>query len=319
MILEEIMRIDSNAIVIENLTCKFGDLIAVDHLSLCVPKGIVFGFLGQNGAGKTTTIRMLLGLLEPDGGTASILGYDISTQAQAIREHTGALLEHNGLYEQMTAYENLEYFARIFRLSFSERKARIFELLTHLSLWDRRNDLIGTWSKGMRQKLAVTRSILHHPSLVILDEPTSGLDPLAAVDLREDLLSLKKKEGTTIFLNTHNLPEAEKLCDLVGIIDRGRLLVVAPPKELIVGKASPYLEISGTSFSQGLVDCLLQHPAVNDVQVEPGHLRIHLTDETIVNELIALVAKSGANIQAVSRGNSSLESVFVDLVRKEHL
>ena len=179
-----------NAIVTDDLTCKFGDLVAVDHLTLTIPKGKVFGFLGRNGAGKTTTIRMLLGLLEAESGSARVLGYDIESQGQAIRDHCGALLEHNGLYERMTAYENLEFFARIFLLSPAKRKDRIHELLTHLSLWDRRNELVGTWSKGMRQKLAVARSLLHHPALIFLDEPTSGLDPMAAVDLREDLLSL---------------------------------------------------------------------------------------------------------------------------------
>jgi ABC-2 type transport system ATP-binding protein len=316
MTLEEMTNMDTDAIIIENLTCKFGKLTAVDHLNLSVPRGIVFGFLGQNGAGKTTTIRMLLGLLEPSEGKASVMGYDISRQGQAIREHAGALLEHNGLYERMTAIENLEYFGRIFRLSSSKRKSRIQELLTHLSLWDRRNELVGTWSKGMRQKLAVARSMLHHPPLVILDEPTSGLDPLAAVELREDLLSLKAKEGTTIFLNTHNLPEAEKLCDLVGIIDRGRLLAIAPPKELMVRGTNPCLEISGSSFSQELVDQLRRHSAVADANVKGGILQIHLADEAVANELIALVAQSGANIQTVIRGSASLEDVFVNLVKE---
>ena len=162
------------AIATHGLTCRFGNLVAVDHLDLQVPRGIVFGFLGQNGAGKTTTIRMLLGLLEASEGSAEVLGFDIASRGQSIRERTGALMEHNGLYERMTAEENLEYFGRIYRLPPGERRQRIRELLTHMSLWERRNELVGTWSKGMRQKLAVMRSILHHPSLVFLDEPTSG-------------------------------------------------------------------------------------------------------------------------------------------------
>ncbi len=305
------------AVITENLTCKFGSLVAVDHLNLSIPRGTLFGFLGLNGAGKTTTIRMLLGLLEPDQGKGTVLGFDITGQGQAIREHSGALLEHNGLYERMTAYENLEYFARIYRISSVERENRIQELLTHLSLWDRRNDLVGTWSKGMRQKLAVARSMLHHPTLVFLDEPTSGLDPLAAVELREDLLSLKAREGTTIFLNTHNLPEAQKLCDLVGIIDHGHLLVVGPPADLLGSKTGTYLEIQGRSFSQDLVVQLRLHRAVTAVEVTGSSLQIHLADETMVNELIALVAQSGADIQNVNRGNADLEDVFINLV-KEH-
>jgi ABC-2 type transport system ATP-binding protein len=303
------------SIITENLTCSFGDLVAVDHINLQVPAGIVFGFLGQNGAGKTTTIRMLLGLLEQSEGEAWVLGFDIRNQGQEIRENTGALMEHNGLYERMTALENLEYFARIYRLSQVERKKRIEELLTHLSLWDRRNDFVSTWSKGMRQKLAVARSMLHHPRLVFLDEPTSGLDPLAAIELREDLLSLKKKEGTTIFLNTHNLPEAEKLCDLVGIIHHGRLLTMAPPRELVLKDTGPILQIVGNKFPHEIINQIEQHPAVLSVELVENVLQIRLKDKEAANELIALVAQSGAEIETINRGAADLEDVFVKLVQ----
>src|SRR5579885_3618104 len=204
------------AIRTEGLTRHFGPVIAVDHLSLEVPAGIVFGFLGQNGAGKTTTIHLLLGLLEPTSGQANVLGYDVRTQSDKIRARSGALLEFAGLYERMSAEDNLDLYGRIYRLPAPVRQARIKELLTHRDLWERRRDLVGTWSRGMKQKLAVARALFHHPPLVFLDEPTAGFDPLAAV-LREDLARLVAREGVTVFLNTHNLTEAEKLCAQVAV------------------------------------------------------------------------------------------------------
>ena len=172
------------AICTENLTCDFDTVRAVDCLSLKVPQGIVFGFLGPNGAGKTTMIRLLLGLLEPTDGWAEALGFDTRTQTGAIRERAGALLEHHGLYERLSAEDNLEFYGRINRVPKAERQARIKELLTDLGPWERRKERVGTWSRGMKQKLAVARALLHRPPLIFLDEPTAGLDPIAAAALR---------------------------------------------------------------------------------------------------------------------------------------
>ena len=306
---------DQHAIVTDHLTCRFGQLVAVDDLSLRIPRGVVFGFLGPNGAGKTTTIRMLLGLLEPSGGSATVLGFDAAKQGDEIRERTGALMEHTGLYDRLTAEENLEYWGRIYRLPASVRAQRIHDDLTHLGLWERRADLVRTWSKGMRQKLAVARSMIHRPPLVFLDEPTSGLDPLASVELREDLLSMRRGEGTTVFLNTHNLPEAEKLCDLVGILDRGRLRTIASPRDLVAAAGSPTLEIIGDSFSPALLEQLRARPDVRDAVLSDNVLRVGLTDERAADAIIALVAESGASIRTVTRGAGDLESVFVSMVR----
>lgn len=164
----------------EHLSRFFGRLKALDDLSIDVPAGIVFGFLGANGAGKTTTIHLLLGLLEPSAGRASVLGFDTHTQGDAIRTRAGALLEFSGLYEHMSAEENLDLYGRICHMPAADRRARTKELLVHLDLWDRRKDQVGTWSRGMKQKLAVARALFHRPPLIFLDEPTSGLDPVAA-------------------------------------------------------------------------------------------------------------------------------------------
>ena len=188
----------------EHLSRFFSTVKAVDDLSLEVPAGIVFGFLGPNGAGKTTTIHLLLGLLEPTRGQAYVLGFDTRTQADEIRTRIGALLEFAGLYERMSAEDNLDFYGRIYHMPAAERRARIKELLTHLDLWDRRRYPVGKWSRGMKQKLAVARALLHHPPLIFLDEPTAGFDPVAAAALRNDLASLVAREGVTVFLNTHN-------------------------------------------------------------------------------------------------------------------
>src|SRR5438105_4480966 len=160
----------------EHLSRFFGTIKAVDDLSLAVPAGIVFGFLGPNGAGKTTTIHLLLGLLEPTAGQAWVMGFDTRTQADAIRARSGALLEFAGLYERMSAEDNLDLYGRIYRMPAPARQARIQELLTHLDLWERRKDQVGKWSRGMKQKLAVARALFHHPPLIFLDEPTAGFD-----------------------------------------------------------------------------------------------------------------------------------------------
>ena len=206
---------NQSAIRTDRLTRDFaseaGPVRAVDNLSLEVPAGIVFGFLGPNGAGKTTTLRLLLGLLEPTQGRAEVLGFDTLSQADAVRTGCGALLEHTGVYEQMSAEDNLELYGRIWRLPGAERKARIKELLSHIGLWERRKDPVGKWSRGMKQKLALARTLLHRPALIFLDEPTAGLDVQSAVEVRNDLAALAAREGVTVFLTTHNMNEAEKL------------------------------------------------------------------------------------------------------------
>ena len=183
-----------NAIQTNQLSRSFGTLKAVDRLTLDVPRGTVFGFLGPNGSGKTTTIRLLLGLLDADIGQAQVLGFDIHKQADEVRARSGALLEHHGLYERLSAADNLDYYGRIWHMTKMEREARIRELLEPLGLYERCNEPIGRWSRGMKQKLAVARTLMHHPELVFLDEPTAGLDPVASAALREDLESWLSKK-----------------------------------------------------------------------------------------------------------------------------
>ena len=192
------------------LTRDFQTVRALDHLDLEVPVGSLFGFLGPNRSGKTKTIRLLLGLLEPSTGRAEVLGLDTQREAHAIRQQSGALLEHHGLYEQLTAADNLEFAGRAWRLSRAQRSGRAEELLRAVGLWDRRHEAVEGWSRGMKQKLAIARALLPRPKLLFLDEPAAGLDPITAVMVRDALRVLTTEAGVTVFLTTHTWPRLRK-------------------------------------------------------------------------------------------------------------
>jgi len=301
----------------EHLSRSFGAVKAVDDLSLEVPAGIVFGFLGPNGAGKTTTIHLLLGLLEPTLGHARVLGFDTRTQSDAIHARCGALLEFSGLYERMSAEDNLDLYGRINLMPAVDRKARIKELLTHLDLWERRKELVGKWSRGMKQKLAVARSLIHRPPLIFLDEPTAGFDPQAAAALHNDLASLVEREGVTVFLNTHNMVEAEKLCARVGVIRQGKLLTVGSPDELRGSKGASQAEIVGDGFNEQMLNLLRARPEVAQAELQNGHLLIDLRGESKIGPLVSLIVESGGLVEEIRRGKASLEEVFLTLMEED--
>jgi ABC-2 type transport system ATP-binding protein len=305
------------AIQIQNIRRDFGQVRALDGLTLDVPSGIVFGFLGPNGAGKTTTIRLLLGLVEPTSGSAQVLGFDTRSQADLIRSHTGALLENTGIYEQLSAEDNLEFYGRVYNLEPDQRRARIRELLVGIGLWERRKERAGDWSRGMRQKLAIARAMLHRPSLVLLDEPTAGLDVEAAVAVREDLTSLAAREGVTIFLTTHNMSEAEKICKHVAVIRKGKLVAEGHPDELRARSGSPQLEVIGRGFSDAVLDRLRKNPVVLAAKTINGRLTIDLQSSTDPAPLVSLLVSEGAQVEEVRRGSASLEQVFLTLMEEE--
>ena len=202
-----------------DLTRKFNGLTAVDNLNLKVRDGEVFGFIGPNGAGKTTTIRMICTLIAPTSGSVLVNGLDVNDPNDAIkiRSMIGFLPEVPGLYETLSAHRNLDFYASLYGVPADKRERRIKELLELLGIWDRRDDTVGKFSKGMKQKIAIARALVHEPEFLFLDEPTSGLDPVASLTVRNFLLELKK-EGRTIFINTHNLDDAERLCDTIGVM-----------------------------------------------------------------------------------------------------
>jgi ABC-2 type transport system ATP-binding protein len=299
------------------LTRDFKSTRAVDALNVVVPRGIVFGFLGPNGSGKTTTIRMLLGLLEPTSGSAEVLGFDTVKRADEIRLQCGALLEHPGLYERLSAQDNLELYARIWNMRAGERRARIKELLESFGLWDRRKDAAGTWSHGMKKKLAVARAMLNRPALLFLDEPSAGLDPVAAAGLREELASVVRREGVTVFLTTHNLSEAEKLCSRVAVIRKGRLLAEGPPDELRANEGGDRVEVAGCGFSDDILNRIRTHPAVRSAALMDERLVLELHDGSKTGPLVRLLVESGAEVEEVRRAKVSLEDVFLALVEED--
>ncbi|MBF6592705.1 MAG: ABC transporter ATP-binding protein [Ktedonobacterales bacterium] len=304
------------AIRTNNLTRDFGSVRAVDSLTLSVPPGIIFGFLGANGAGKTTTIHLLLSLLEPTRGQAEVLGFDTRAHGGEIRARTGALLEFPGLYERLSAEHNLDFYGRVWHLSAAERQDRIKALLTHLDLYDRRKERVGTWSRGMKQKLAIARVLLHRPRLIFLDEPTAGLDPVAAAALRDDLATLVQREGVTVFLNTHNLPEAERLCQQVGVIRQGKLLTVGSPDMLRQQTGRPRADILGDGFTPEVLALLRARPDVTSATMRNDHLLLELPADARVAPIVSALVQAGAEIEEVRRGTASLEEVFLTLMEE---
>lgn len=317
-VLPEKMISSDIAICTQNLARDFESVRAVDNLSLEIPSGSIFGFLGPNGAGKTTTIRLLLGLLEPTSGKAKVLGFDTQTEADQIRARTGALLEHSGIYEQMSAEDNLEFYGRAFLFPEKERKLRIQELLTEMGLWERRTDRVGTWSRGMKQKLALARTILHRPKLILLDEPTAGLDVQAAVSVREDLASLAARENVTIFLTTHNMVDAEKLCHQVAVIREGKLIALGSPDELRARAGKPQVEVIGRGFSNEALTLLQAHPQVTAIKKQNSHLMIDLLEGTDTSTLVNILVGAGAQVEELRRSKASLEDVFLTLTGEKN-
>jgi ABC-2 type transport system ATP-binding protein len=248
-----------------------------------------------------------------------VLGYDTRSHADQIRAETGALLEHTGIYEQMSAEDNLEFFGRAFRMREKARKERIQVLLTDMGLWERRTDRAGSWSRGMKQKLALARALLHRPGLVLLDEPTAGLDVQSAVAIREDLRRLADKENVTIFLTSHNMDEVEKLCDRVAVIRAGRVVAQGNPDELRVRPGSTRIEIQGRGLSAQILDLVRQNPHVAALDSDNGHLVIDLIGVADPSEIVGTLVSSGAQIEEVHRTRASLEEVFLELTGENNV
>jgi len=305
------------AIRLDGLSRDFGSRRAVSGLTLDVPRGLIFGFLGPNGAGKTTTINLLLGLLEPTGGRAEVLGRDPWQDGEGVRRQIGAVLEHTGIYEHLSVFDNLDFFGRAWRMAADERRSRTRELLDAADLWDRRGDKAGSLSSGMQQRLALARAQVHRPPLLFLDEPTAGLDVMAANAVRADLAELPQRHGTTVFLTTHNMAEAERLCSLVAVIRAGRLLALGSPAELRAQPGSQHVEIVGRGFDERVVAALEARPDVIRLAASDAQLDVQLDGLADTAPLISLLVGMGASVSEVRRGQASLEEVFMTLMEED--
>jgi ABC-2 type transport system ATP-binding protein len=305
------------------LTRAFNGVPVVEDVSFDVPAGTLFALLGPNGAGKTTTVRMLMGLIGPTAGGATVAGYRIGGGADAgrlLRRACGMLTEAPGFYERMSAADNLRFFGRLYGIPERTLRAQIEHFLKLLELWDRRDDAVGTFSKGMKQRLAIIRALFHDPKVVFLDEPTAGLDPEAALEVRE-LIARLKTEGRTIVVCTHNLDEAERLADAVGILRR-RLLVCDTLERLRAGPGGDgsltvQCTLSGAAAAHALaLRSDPSAPRVRDARATDATLTARcLPDE--VPRLVSWLVGRGAGIREVIAAADSLESIYLRAVRGE--
>ena len=312
-----------NAIRVENLVKIFVDkkqkreIHAVDDISFFVKKGEIFGFLGPNGAGKTTTFRMVAGLLKPNAGQAWVLDHDVSADAIEVRKNIGFLTENHGNYENLTLEENLAFFASFYGIEGQDAKVRIGEILEKLGLEDRLQQKVGKFSRGLKQRAAIGRVLIHDPTVLLLDEPTSGLDPVAAVQIRELILSLKQKERT-IFINSHNLEEVQKVCDRVAIIDRGKLKQIGSTQDL----RKQLFETQVVEFrlkeipSQAIVEKLHNLQGIKNIEDNRSNFKFFMNDaDAVTPEIIRLLVLDGVEILEVTRQKHSLEDIYLKLMR----
>jgi len=300
-------------IEIGGLTKRFGPIEAVRDLNLVVGDGEIFGLLGPNGAGKTTTVRLLAGLIEPTAGTAVINGHHLGTETQRIRAITGVLTESPGLHERLTARENLGYYGRLYGLRGANLRRAVDRYLGVVGLRSEGDRKVAGFSKGMRQKVAIARALLHEPEVIYLDEPTAALDPSAAKQVR-DFVATLRDAGRSILVCTHNLDEAERLCDRIGIL-RGTLLLVGTPRAMRRHGRQATTRIELVGPARRFVELMGPLDGVRSAQAHDHELVVEVTDPRRDNPVIvdALVA-AGARILSVTEEAASLEDVYLALV-----
>ncbi len=303
-------------IEILGLTKHFDDFVAVEDVTLIVHPGEVLALLGPNGAGKTTTVRMLTSILAPTRGTARIAGYDVRSQPEKVRASVGVLTEQHGLYLRMNGIEYLDFFGSLFGLSSPAREARARMLAERFGLGDVLSKRLGEYSKGMRQKLALVRAMLHDPPVLLLDEPTSAMDPHSARLVRNAIRDLRG-DGRTIILCTHNLPEAEELADRIAIIRRGRIVVEGTPLQLkaeLLGP--PLLELRLAHRLDGLVENLADMVMVESYGQD--WVRFRAEDPAMTNpQILRRLAAQGVDVVTLSEVPQSLEDVYLRVVGEE--
>lgn len=302
-------------IITEALTKRFNDFTAVDALTLHVRAGEILALLGPNGAGKTTTVRMIAAILKPTSGRATVAGFDTVRDARTVRQQVGVLTEIPGLYLRMTALPYLDFFGQLWSLSPRQRAERSELLLRRFGLWEDRDRRLGEYSKGMKQKLAIIRAMLHDPPVLLLDEPTSAMDPHSAKLVRDAIVSLRD-ERRAIVVCTHNLAEAELLADRIAIIRRGQLVLLGTPRELkaqLLGP--PLMEVRLIGSADGLAARLADIVAV-EAQGEDW-LRYRAADPAEVNpRLLRRLAALGRQVVTLSEAPRTLEDVYLRVVEE---
>jgi ABC-2 type transport system ATP-binding protein len=301
-----------NAVEVSNLTKRYGDVTAVNAMSFQVGIGEVFGLLGPNGAGKTTTIRMLTGLTKPTSGTAKILGLDCIAETLAVKEKVGVVSEVTNLYNEMSAWDNLMFIGELHGVDKLTRTERAKKLLEAFQLFERRQDRLGTYSKGMKRRVRIAAALVHNPEVLFLDEPTSGLDVQSSRLIRSIVRELNKK-GTTVFLTTHYIEEADQLCSKVAIIREGRIVTEDSPEKLKASlQGEDILEVAFNKDAPSIEALLQANGSVVDVSREGDKYHIRTTNTSIVvMELAQLASLNDLEIVSINTKQPSLEDVFV--------
>jgi len=302
-------------IQITDLTKRYGDFLAVDHLNLQVQKDEIFGFLGPNGSGKTTTIRMLIGLSKPTEGRASILGYDILSDIVEAKRYIGVVPDISNLYDELSARNNLLFMAKLYGVPRDQRESKADELLKTFGLYERRNDFFGTFSRGMKRALTIAAALIHSPKILFLDEPTTGLDVVAARSLR-NLISNLRRQGLTIFLTTHYLEEADLLCDRIAILVKGKIIKIGTPEELKrLTEEKSVIEIIFTGeIRTRMEDLSSRIPGTEATILENNKVRIYGGDPTRIFEGVLQFARdAGVGLSSVNSIEPSLEDAFMKI------
>ena len=302
-------------IEVNNLERTFGDHKAVDGMTFAVETGEVFGLLGPNGAGKTTTVRLLNGIIPPSGGAARVFGFDPATQGESIRRKTGVLTETPALYERLSARDNLEFFGTLQEIPEKDLSQRVNEMLEFFELSARAKDKVETYSKGMKQRLAIARALIHKPPLLFLDEPTSGLDPEASQQVDDLIATLGQTDGQTVILATHNLLEAQRLCDRVAIMNHGHILALGSLKELS-RKLWPVTWVDimfHVKPREDVAESLKAHRGVIQAMAEKGTLSVQVEKEDVIPEVVRHLVEGGESVLRVNPRDYTLEDIYFAL------
>jgi ABC-2 type transport system ATP-binding protein len=303
----------NSAITLENIKKSFGEREALKGVSLSVENGDIFGYLGSNGAGKTTTIRVLLDLLKPNSGKALILGMDNSLSD--TRNHLGFVLEADGLYNNMSAEENLVFYSKIYGIP--DNKNRMGRVLEMVGLKDRAKDRVGGFSKGMRQRLAIARAQVHNPDVLILDEPMSGIDPSGQIEVRKILLSIVNEEKKTIFFSSHNLDEVQRLCNRIALIDRGEIILHGQLKELMKqGESNEVVIETAGNPSDDILDRIKQSTKLGLKKAKASQLVFDPQDGALVPDIVSFLSGLGVKIEGVKKKESSLEELYSSILKE---
>ncbi|MDN7024379.1 ATP-binding cassette domain-containing protein [Methanoculleus sp. FWC-SCC1] len=293
------------------ITKKYGSNTAVDAIDLTVERGEVFGLLGPNGAGKTTMLSMLCTILRPTSGTATVNGYDILRQDSLVRRSIGIVFQDPSVDADMTALENLRMHADLYSVPVSEQKARIEEVLELVRLEEKADAFVSTYSGGMRRRLEIARGLLHYPKVLFLDEPTIGLDPQSREHIWDYIRNLKKREDMTIILTTHYMEEADRLCDRVAIVDRGRIVALDKPQDLKKGLGGDTI-VFGTSDGQALRDLLLQSRMAESVQIRNGEITAAVGNASVLlPRIVEAAAGAGIHIEYIHISHPDMNDVFI--------